>query len=77
MSRRQYKGKYMHLLNCEAATFDGEQIVRVRARGTVRLANSLQQIRAEQRAARRFRRAQGFAELDRKYPMQFGYVRVI
>ena len=57
------KTYYLHLINCEPAQFDGEQIVFATIRGNnpVKLCSSLKQIRREQNHSSKWRKENGYS----------------
>lgn len=62
MAKRKTKCKYMHLLNGEPAYFDGEMICFARhgVPAARLIVDSLDEIRAQQRASREYREAMDF-----------------
>lgn len=65
---------YMHTLNGKPAAFDGNQISYATFHGKPNaLAESLQQIRSEQRASAAYRRRMGFTG----YKMEYGHFRFV
>lgn len=63
---------YLHTIDDKPASFDGDQVCFLGRRETGTLCKSLQQIRAQQIATKRYRAAMGFS--GDKFTL--GYIRV-
>ncbi len=58
------KAYYMHLIDCEPAQFDGDQIIfaTIRGHNPVKLCSSLKQIKKEKALSKKWRKEHGFKD---------------